>query len=286
MQIKQIPCAGRDRLVGILLLFIVISSAGQAQNIDLPAMPAVPECVFHSTVTPPFYFSMQEPQEMFEPPAVPPSDLEPKPRSGFQWKDAIKQSAYFLGIMHGFRMATEKGSRAELVGPFFKDYFRSVRNLRGWDDGDPFLVNYIGHPMQGAVSGFIQVQNDSAGRTLDPAFSRAYRNSRLKALGWAALNSAQFEIGLLSEASIGNIGIRPYRKQRNPMAWVDLVVTPTMGTAWLVGEDMLDRYLVARLENLIDNRIARVLMRTFLNPTRSMANIVAGKRPWHRAGRF
>src|SRR5262249_28473254 len=30
------------------------------------------------------------------------------------------------------------------------------------------------------------------------------------------------------------------------MAYVDLVVTPVVGAGWLVGEDMIDRYLIQR----------------------------------------
>jgi hypothetical protein len=33
------------------------------------------------------------------------------------------------------------------------------------------------------------------------------------------------------------------------MAYVDLVVTPVAGTGWLVGEDMLDHFLIRRLED-------------------------------------
>ncbi|HEY6402593.1 MAG TPA: hypothetical protein VI479_14350 [Blastocatellia bacterium] len=69
------------------------------------------------------------------------------------------------------------------------------------------------------------------------------------------------------------------------MAYVDLVVTPVVGTGWLVGEDMLDRYLVLPLEDKIGNRVVGLLIRTFLNPTRSFANILRGQRPWYRDNR-
>jgi hypothetical protein len=65
----------------------------------------------------------------------------------FHWNNAIKQSALFLAISHAFLFATEPSTRADMKGPFWRDYFRSVGNLRGWDDSDGFLVNYIGHPI-------------------------------------------------------------------------------------------------------------------------------------------
>jgi hypothetical protein len=204
---------------------------------------------------------------------------------GFGWDGAIRQSLFFTGVMHGFRLATEPGSRAELRGPFFKDYFRSVRNLRGWGDGDPFLVNYIGHPMQGAVSGYIQIQNDPKGIKQEFRMRKTYWNSRLKAMGWAALVSTQFELGLISEASLGNVGLKPTEKSQHPMGWVDLVTTPTAGAGWMVMEDMLDRFIVQRIESKFSNLVLRGLARSFLNPTRSFASLMRFKPPWRRDDR-
>ncbi len=69
------------------------------------------------------------------------------------------------------------------------------------------------------------------------------------------------------------------------MAYVDLVVTPVVGTGWLVGEDLLDRYVIRYLERKIDNRVLRVLIKSFLNPTRSFANMLRGEKPWYRDNR-
>jgi hypothetical protein len=206
-------------------------------------------------------------------------------RTSFNWNGAFRQSMFFLSIEHAFRLATENGTRTDLKGPFFKDYFKALKSLRGWDDGDPFLVNYIGHPMAGSVSGFIQVQNDPKGVKEDVSLNKRYWQSRLKAFGWSVAYSTQFELGLFSEAALGNIGIRPYGKSKHPMAYVDLVVTPVVGTGWLVGEDMLDRYLIRRLEDKISSRVVRLLIRTFLNPTRSFANLLRDQRPWYRDNR-
>lgn len=206
-----------------------------------------------------------------------------KPR--FQWGEAMRQSVRFLAVQHSFRLMTEKGTREELGGPFFKDYFNTIRQLRGWDDGDPFLVNYVGHTMMGAVSGYIQIQNDPEGVLQEIGANRKYVISRLKALGWATAYSTQFELGPLSEASIGNVGIRPTRKAKNPMAFVDLVITPTLGTALIVGEDALDKYVINRIERRTSNRFVRVLARGFLNPCRSFANMMRMKWMWYRDNR-
>jgi hypothetical protein len=208
-----------------------------------------------------------------------------KPAPGFQWGQALKQSLLFTSVMNAFRIATEPSTRADLKGPFFKDYLNSVKRLRGWRDGDEFLINYVGHPMQGSVSGFIYVQNEPDRDKLEPGLRRAYWKSRMKAMGWAFLVSTQFEIGPFSEASLGNVGLKPSEKSEHPMGYIDLVVTPTLGTAWLVGEDTLDRYLIREIENLTTNRVLRALTRSFLNPARSFANLMRFRPTWYRDGR-
>jgi hypothetical protein len=219
---------------------------------------------------------------------APPSDTQfSRPDDGgFHWRTAYRQSLAFLGIQHAFRLATEKGTRDELRGSFVKDYFKTLGKLAAWDDGDPFIVNYIGHPMMGAVAGYIQVQNDPSGKVEDIGFSnKHYWKSRLKAFGWSFAYSTQFEIGPISEASLGNIGIRPYEGHKHPMAYVDIVVTPVVGTAWLIGEDALDKYLIRHLDRRISNRVIRSLVRSLLNPSRGMANVLRGKYPWWRDDR-
>jgi hypothetical protein len=212
--------------------------------------------------------------------AVTPSEV--LEASGFEWRPALEQSFAFLMFEHGARFLREPSTRKQLPGKFWKDYTDSVLGLDGWRDGDPFYVNYVGHPMQGAVTGYIQIQNDPKGKSLefnDPG----YWQSRTKAMLWNAAYSVQFEIGPISEASLGNVGkaIDP-RTGRTGAAAVDLVVTPTAGTAWLIGEDMLDRYVVRKLESTTGNRFLKSLYRGLLNPDRAMANMLAGKVPWHR----
>lgn len=127
---------------------------------------------------------------------------QPAEQKGIDWRNTLRLSFSFLVVEPAFRLATERGTRADLKGPFFRDWFDSVRNLRGWRDGDPFIVNYIGHPMQGAVSGYILIQNDPRGRRQHFGDGAAYWHSRLKAAGWNLLYSTQFEIGPLSECSM------------------------------------------------------------------------------------
>lgn len=205
------------------------------------------------------------------------------PSERFQWGEALRQAALFNSLQHILRFATEDGTRKEIKGPFFRDWFQSVRNLRGWRDGDPFLVNYIGHPIMGAASGYIQIQNDPRGCYLEFEPNRkAYWKSRLKAMAWSAAYSTQFELGPISEASLGNVGRAPRPDGKSPMSYVDLVITPTVGTLWLMGEDALDKHFVQRFEGRVRNRFWRGMVRSFFNPGRSVANAMRFKWPWHR----
>src|ERR1039457_868268 len=83
---------------------------------------------------------------------------------GIAWSHVFESSLMFLTIEHVFRYTTESGTRDAFDTPFWPGYFDSVKSLHGWAEGDPFLVNYVGHPMQGAVAGFMWQHNDSAYR--------------------------------------------------------------------------------------------------------------------------
>ena len=205
---------------------------------------------------------------------VPDAAAQPEP-SGFEWRPALLQSGFFLGVQHASRMAQVK-TRRELGGPFFADYFESVSNIRTWSDQDGIPTNYLGHPMIGAIAGYLQIQNDPRGRrlTFDLA-SGDYWRSRLKALAWSAAYSTQFEIGPISEASIGNVGKRP-----PTMAWVDLVVTPVGGFGLILLEDWLDERFISRMES--GGGMKARAIRVLLNPNRALANLLRLKRPSHR----
>jgi len=196
-------------------------------------------------------------------------------REHFHWKPAVEQALLFLGVQHGYAL-TQPKTRRDLHGPFFRDYFRSVKSLSKWDDGGRFFTNYVAHPMQGALLANVFVQNDPRGRAARFGRSPTYWRSRLKAVAWTAAWSTQFEIGPVSQASIGNVGL--HGKQ----TWVDIVMTPVGGAAWLVAEDALERFVVRRLEAKTGNRVVRVAARMLLNPTRSSANLLRFKTPWHR----
>jgi hypothetical protein len=198
-----------------------------------------------------------------------------RPGEHARWKPAFEQALLFLAVQHGYAL-TQPKTRRDLHGPFLRDYFSSVKSLHGWADGGRFFTNYVAHPMQGSMLAFVWVQNDPADSHARFGRSASYWRGRMKAVAWSAAWSTQFEIGPVSQASIGNVGL--HGKQ----TWVDLVMTPAGGAAWLVAEDALDRFVVRRIEARTDNTLVRIGARMLLNPTRSAANLLRFQRPWRR----
>jgi len=196
------------------------------------------------------------------------------------WKGAFRDSLRLLTIEHASRIAFQEKTRRELSGPFFEDYVRSVKMPETWDDGDRWPVNYVGHPIHGAAAGFIWLDNEAGSYDPKMGFSRRYWASRGRATAWVAAYSLQFEFGPLSEASIGNVGMRPHTT-----GWVDHVVTPLGALAFMAAEDALDRYLITRLEAGTQSRALRAVFRMALNPSRTFANFAEGRALDYRPAR-
>lgn len=196
-----------------------------------------------------------------------------------EWKSVLAQSGLLLGLQHSLRMTQDK-TRFHLDGPFWRDYVNSLRGLKGWKDGNPVTTNYLGHPLMGAITGYIWIQNDPKGRAVewDPRSGR-YWSSRAKGMAWAAVYSTSFELAPWGEAGIGNVGY-----DRGTMAFVDLVVTPLGGFGLMVLEDYVDATLIRKIERHGSEMRARVF-RVLLNPSRSLANVLRFKPPSHRDGR-
>jgi len=207
-------------------------------------------------------------------------DLSQRHRTPIDWQGVITDSLRLLSLQHVTRIAFQDWTRAELGGPFISDWMGSLRAPDTWGDGDHWTVNYLGHALQGAASGFIWLDNEGGLHDPTPGFSKEYWASRGRAAAWAAIYSLQFEFGPLSEASIGNVGLRPEKT-----GWVDHVVTPVGGLAFLVAEDALDRFVISRIESRTGNKILRALARVVLNPGRSLSTAVQGRRPWARTVR-
>ncbi len=195
------------------------------------------------------------------------------------WKGAFVDSFRMLMFQHLWRVSLQEKTRRELGGNFFVDYRRSVRVPPQWSDGDSWVTSYVGHPIQGATTGFIWLEN-SGEAPVPFGGTKAYMGSRLRAMVWALAWSVQWKIGPVSEASIGNVGLNP-----KTIGWSDEVTTPVAGWLIILGEDAMDRFAVTKLEHHIGSPVVNATLRMLLNPTRSLANIAGLRAPWFREGR-
>lgn len=177
---------------------------------------------------------------------------------------------------HVMRVAAQDFTRAELGGPFFRDWFDSVHMPRKWGDLDSWEVNYLGHAIYGSAGVRIWLdQREPKAKT-----TKQYWASMGRGFLFGVLFSELYEIGPVSEASIGNVGLRTGRT-----GWSDHVWTPVGGVLWLMVEDAIDKYVLARIDKHIPFVIARAAARMILNPGRMLANIGQNRVPWDRPGR-
>jgi len=230
--------------------------------------------------------------------SVVPTPEVPKPR--FDLKKTLRQEFEYLAVEHGFRLMSDPQLRSDLVhAPFFHNWMASFKgyDLKRWSDGDDFLVNGIAHPMQGAIASWIYLQNSPVGSTRVIGKDPQYWTSRLKGMAWATAYEVQWKIGPLSETSIGNAGGWTYvpgcgdklKCANNPnypaptnnTGLSDWIVTPIFGTAWVIAEDTIDKYIATPVGE--HNRIAGTILRSALEPTRTFAAIFNGVGPWQRA---
>jgi hypothetical protein len=204
----------------------------------------------------------------------------PSPKEKFAWVASTGQSLLFTGIMHAYNLGTEAGTRDTLNGHWFQQYTESVASLRGWSDSDTFMSPYVGHTIEGSVFGFIERQNDPRYKNVQWGDGQEYFMSLLRSLAYSAVWHTQWKIGPVSEASLGNVMLHA-----SP-GFITLADTPTLGTVAMIAEDSADRYLLMGLENRTTNRALIILARSFLNPGRTFANIMAFQVPWHRETRM
>lgn len=197
-----------------------------------------------------------------------------------RWRSLFEDSLRYLTVMHSFRLATEAGTREGLRHSLLGGYFKALGAMHGWSDGDGYYENYLGHPIEGAVSAYIWTKNDPRYRNVEFGKNPNYWKSRLRAYAFSWAFSAQFEIGPISEASIGQI-----QRYCCQYGFVDHVITPNGGLVWVIGGDILDKYVVRRIEDHTHNRNLRILTRLALNPAETFANLMVFQYPWNRENR-
>lgn len=174
-------------------------------------------------------------------------------------------------------------------GKWWDRYVNSVEGWRWnrWADNNPFLDDYVGHPMMGAITDYLWRQNDPRSMTVTQSNSWPYWRGILRSTAFSTLYSFEWKLGPLGEAAIGHNGDHYFQDGNvvtNETGWVELVTTPVGGSLWALAEDALDKHVITRLEGVSRNPFA-LLSYQFLNPARATANILRFRPPWYRDSR-
>ncbi len=243
-------------------------------------------------------------------PATPRSDLSistsagalsEQEKEGFHWGRALKESATLLVIEQSYVVHTDfRWVVSENGIPFnhyWRDYMQSLHSWKdsGWSDGDPNMFGYVGHPIQGAFTSYIWIQNDPKAERMEFSNTKAYWRSRLKATIWNAIYSTQWNLGPISEVTVEKYGSQTRSPWNRNGTWpctskncytgvgqIDIVMTPIGGFGWLIGEEWMDKNIMRRVEANTRNRFLIDTVRCTFNPIRAGANILHGNRPWFR----
>jgi hypothetical protein len=214
-----------------------------------------------------------------------------------RWTPVLVQSGQFLAILTAGNIVKDEGLRIAFLqalkqGKFIANWLQSGSNYRWtrWSQDAPWKDDYVGHPMMGAITNYLWIQNDPYCMTIEWDNSREYWYSRLRAVPLTTAFSFQWKLGPISEASIGNAGIAFYRdphsgKWTNDTGVSPLVTTPAGGLLWTVGEDIIDKKLISKLESRSRNPLYLFVI-SFANPARSFSNMMQFKAPWYRPYRY
>ncbi|MFZ0744733.1 MAG: acyloxyacyl hydrolase [Terracidiphilus sp.] len=207
------------------------------------------------------------------------------------WHQLIITSSVFNAFQNAGNLYTGYWYRYETTtGAWFQRWFNSDLGWRWeqWSDGNPFLDDYIGHPMMGSITNYMWIQNDPKGMTVDFGNNREYWNSRLRATLFSTAYSFEWKFGPFGEAGVGHNGDHTTDvvngQLQNDTGDVELVTTPLGGLGWNVAEDILDKYVVQKFEARPHGTFALVAI-SFLTPSRATANIFRFRPPWYRDGR-
>jgi hypothetical protein len=205
------------------------------------------------------------------------------------WLPILWQSFEWLTAQHSGNILLDSETRHDLTAnPYWSTYVYCVEHYRWyqWSDDTTFIVHDVGHPMMGAIVSSIFEQNDPKARALVFENNGNYWRSRLKAMAWSAVYSAQWKVGPISEASIGNSGRNTYYvphlgRTTNETGFQDFVITPVYGFGWNVGEDAIDRYIMPKVHAHVKNRFYLTAL-FWMTPCKSAANVLRWKPTYYR----
>jgi hypothetical protein len=208
------------------------------------------------------------------------------------WHQLIISTTLFNAFQDAGNLYTGYWYRWETTnGDWWDRYIDSAAgwSWNRWSDYNPVLDDYVGHPMMGAITNDLWIQNDPKSMTVQQSNSWPYWRRMLRAGEFSTAYSFWWKLGPTGEASIGHNGDHEIpdasgKHTSNETGWVELVTTPVGGGLWTMAEDALDKHVVAPVEGSGRNPIA-LLGLSFLEPAHATANILRFRPPWYRDDR-
>jgi Lipid A 3-O-deacylase (PagL) len=215
-------------------------------------------------------------------------DTTHSPRCRVHWHQLIISTTLFNAFEDAGNLYTGYWYRWETThGDWWDRYINSAAGWRWnvWADQNPFLDDYVGHPMMGAITNDLWIQNDPKSMTVVQSNTWPYWRRMLRAGAFSTAYSFEWKLGPTGEAAIGHNGDHPEPTENggrtNETGWVELVTTPVGGALWTMAEDALDKHVVAPIEGDGRNPFA-LLSLSFLEPAHATANILRFRPPWYR----
>ncbi len=222
-------------------------------------------------------------------------DTTHSPHCRVHWHQLIISTTLFNAFEDTGNLYTGYWYRWETThGDWFDRWINSAAGWRWnvWNDANPVLDDYVGHPMMGAITADLWIQNDPKSMTVDPSNTWPYWRRALRAGAYSAAYSFEWKLGPTGEAGFGHNGDHYYydssykngTELTNETGWVTLVTTPVGGVLWTMAEDQLDKHIVAPAEGPGRNPFA-MLGLSFLEPAHATANLFRFRPPWYRDDR-
>src|SRR5207302_8435608 len=125
------------------------------------------------------------------------------------WRPLLIEASIFIGWQNAANLYSAYWYRWETThGNWWKRYTGSIKGYRltRWADDNPMLDDYVGHPMMGSITNYLYIQNDPLGKRLEFSNTRPYWQSRIRAMGFSTLYSAEWKLGPIGEAAVGHMG--------------------------------------------------------------------------------
>jgi len=216
-------------------------------------------------------------------------------RCHVHWGQLLISTTLFNAFEDAGNLYTGYYYRTETTqGDWFDRWINSAADWRWnvWNDANPVIDDYVGHPFMGAIASDLWIQNDPKSMTVEPSNTWRYWRRLLRAGAFSAAYSFEWKLGPTGEAGFGHNGDHYYydnsykngTELTNETGWVTLVTTPVGGDIWVMGEDLLDKRVIAPAEAQGRNPFA-LLGLSFLEPAHATANILRFRPPWYRDDR-